>query len=215
METIKSMYREMVQNYLSTKTREAFYWVCYPDEFNPDSDCSSLYPFSNEEIASLKALREKYGKDEFFRHLEEVFDEDTLHDLGAEEITGIILDYPSYRYKFVCHSITDKGLYSSPLRIEMSDETYVKMLELLLWDKDMNLNILKYVDESLYRVLSSNIDDTFRDELGAYSIPHPFAITFDELKEDAQKIREQYPDKFKKDTPARLYNPLYPYHTEL
>lgn len=104
-------------------------------------------------------------------------------------------------------------MYSIPLKIGISDETYIKLLELQLWDKDMNLNILKYVDESLYSILSSKIDDTFRDDLGFYAINNPFAITFDELKEDAQKIREQYPDKFKKDdTSTRFYNPLYPYH---
>lgn len=65
METIKSMYKEMAQNYLSTKVREACCRVFYHNELNPEADCYSLYPFTNEEIASLKALREKYGKMNF------------------------------------------------------------------------------------------------------------------------------------------------------
>lgn len=215
METIKSMYKELAQNYLASKEREARYCIYYPHELCPEMNLVEEHPFTSEEISQLKALREKYGKGDFVRHLDEIFDAETLYDIDSEEIIDIEIDSPVYCYKFVCHNITDDGVYKQPLKIELSDDTYIKLLELHLWDKNMNINILKFIDESLYQIVSSKIDDTFRDEMGMYSVTHPFAVTMDELQEDAQKIREQQPDKIKKVFGTRCYNSDYPYHEEL
>lgn len=208
IDTIKSLYKTMARNYFATKEREKQYRIIDQD------DCYSLYPFSDEEIASMKTLREKYGEDEFIKHLGEIFDEETLGFIDSEYVDSIIIDRPTYRYTFGYHEIKDNGVYSSKFKIELSDETYIKLLELHLYDKDMNLNILKYADENLYNILSSEIDGRFREDSWQYCITRPFAITMDELKEDAQKIREQYPDKFPKNQGTRYYNPIYPYHSE-
>lgn len=214
IDSIIPMYKEMARNYFATKERIAHYTIYYPNVEYPLNDDILLHPFSDEEIASMKMLREKYGKNEFFKHLEEILDEETLEFIDSEYITDLNIDYPTYLYRFTYHEITDSGAIKHKLGIDLSDDTYIKLLELHLWDKDMNLNILKYADKNLYRILSYKIDDHFQSDPGLYCMTCPFAVTMDELKEDAQKIREQNPDKFPKNLGCNVYNPAIPYHSE-
>ena len=59
--------------------------------------------------SQLLALREKYGKNEFYNHLDEVFDEDTLHDMiYGSEVISFDLDNEYYMYSFAYHQITDR-----------------------------------------------------------------------------------------------------------
>ena len=150
-------------------------------------------------MTKLIALREKYGKDDFFNHLEEVFDEDTLHDMiYGSEVISFDLDTEYYMYNFVYHQITPNGLVTGKVKINLYDETYVRLLAHHLENKDLTINSLRYADEELYNIVTHGVDCNFcYDDI--YEVRDPYTITMDEVKADAQKIREQNPDKFKND----------------
>ena len=62
----------------------------------------------------------------------------------------------------------------------------------------MTINSLRYADEELYNIVTHGVDCNFcYDDI--YEVRDPYTITMDEVKADAQKIREQNPDKFKND----------------
>ena len=196
MNTINPTFITLAQNYLSTKERTPHY------EIRSISDCCvaegwcNLQSFSDEEMAKLYALREKYGKEEFFNHLDEVFDEDTLHDMiYGSEVVDFDLDTEYFKYAFTYHQITDKGVTSGKIQINLGDETYVRLLALHLENKDLTINSLRYADRNLYELLTHCVDYHFcyDDE---YYVSSPYTITMDEAREDAQKIREQYPEMF-------------------
>jgi hypothetical protein len=186
----------LAQNYLATKVRTPYYEIrSICDEYPADS-WSRLEPFSEEEMPQLFALREKYGKEEFIYHLDDIFDEDTIHDIiGGDEIIGIDLDYKFYMYSFTYHQITDKGVKTGSIKINLSDETYLKLLALHLGNKNLNINNLKYADKTTYDIVIREIDNCFCYD-NIYEVSNPFTVTMDEIKADAQKIREQYPDMF-------------------
>ena len=93
MTTINPTYITLAQNYLKTKERTPHYEIRSISDCCPADGWCNLESFSDEDMAKLLALREKYGKEDFFNHLDEVFDEDTLHDMiyGSETI-GLDLD---------------------------------------------------------------------------------------------------------------------------
>lgn len=196
MTTINPVLITLAQNYLATKERTPHY------EIRSISDCCeaggwcNLQSFSEEEMIQLLALREKYGKDEFFNHLEEIFDEDTLHDMiYGSEIISFDLDNEYYMYSFAYHQITDKGVTSGKVKLHLEDETYARLLALHLENKDLTINSLRYADRELYELLTRGIDFHFCYD-GDYLVCDPYTVTMDELKADAQKIREQHPEVF-------------------
>ena len=108
MIAIKSDYITMAKNYLSSKKRTPHFEIRYINDCCPMDGWSTLEPFSEEEIESLVKLREKYGNDDFVHHLEEVVEEDTLHDIALSEVIYIDLETHYYMYNFKYHQITDK-----------------------------------------------------------------------------------------------------------
>ena len=105
----------MAQNYLTTKERAPHYEIRSISDRCPADGLCNLESFSDEDMIKLLALHEKYGKDDFYNHLDEVFDEDTLHDMiygsennlrlandKAEELTVRKLTYgnPTMQEKF-------------------------------------------------------------------------------------------------------------------
>lgn len=195
MATINSTYITMAQNYLATKERTPHYEIRYINGCCPMEGWSTLESFQEDEMTLLLALREKYGKDDFFNHLEEVFDEDTLHDIVPGEIIGFDLDNEFFMYNFTYHEITDKGVKSGSLKVNLTDDTYAKLLALHLKDKDLNINNLRYADRDLYDIVTRGVDSCFCYD-GAYEVCDPYTITMNELRADAQKMREQHPDEF-------------------
>ena len=147
-------------------------------------------------MTKLLALREKYGEDDFFNHLDEVFDEDTLHDMiyGSETI-GFDLDTEYYMYGFTYHQITPRGVVTGKVKINLWDETYVRLVAHHLENKDLTINSLRYADKDLYDIITRGVDQNFCYD-GIYEVCDPYTITMDEARTDAQKIREQHPDKF-------------------
>ena len=195
MAAINSIYKAMAQDFLSTKVRAPYYEIRSISDCCPVDGWSSLEPFSEEEMEKLLALREKYGREEFFNHLDEVFDEDTICDLAPGYIIDIDLDTEYYMYSFRYHQITDRGVVSGTVKINLTDETYIKLLAMHLDNKDLNINNLRYADKYLYDVVMHGVDGNFCYD-GIYEVADPYTVTMDEIRADAQKVREQHPEKF-------------------
>jgi hypothetical protein len=196
MTTINPAFMTLAQNYLTTKVRTPHYEIRSISDCCPADGWCNLQSFSKEEMAQLLSLREKYGKEEFYNHLDEVFDEDTLHDLiYGSEVISFDLDNEYYMYSFAYHQITDKGVTSGKVKLHLEDETYVRLLALHLENKDLTINSLRYADKNLYEVVTRGVDYHFCYDDGYY-VRDPYTITMDEIKADAQKIREQHPEKF-------------------
>lgn len=197
MTTIRPIYISMAQKYLETKKRTPHYEIrSITDCCCPEEGWCNLESFSEEDMTKLLALREKYGKEDFFHHLDEVFDEDTLHDLSyGSEVIDFDLDTEYYMYSFAYHQITSKGVVTGNVKINLLDETYVRLLARHLENKDLTINSLRYADRELYDIVTHGVDYNFCHE-GIYEVLDPYTITMNEARADAQKIREQHPDEF-------------------
>ena len=197
MSTIRPTYITMAQNYLATKVRTPHYEIRSISDCCPADGWCNLLSFTEDEKRKLLALREKYGKDDFFNHLNEVFDEDTLHDMiYGSEVISFDLDTEYYMYNFVYHQITPNGLVTGKVNIHLYDETYVRLIAHHLENKDLTINSLRYADKDLYDIVTRGVDHHFCDD-DIYMVRNPYTITMDEAKADAQKIRELHSDKFK------------------
>ena len=196
MTTISPTFITLAHNYLATKERTPHYEIRSISDACPADGWCNLVSFSDEDMAKLLTLREKYGKDDFYNHLDEVFDEDTLHDMiyGSETI-GFDLDTEYYMYRFKYHQVTPRGLVTGKVKINLWDETYVRLIAHHLENKDLTINSLRYADKDLYDIVTRGVDQNFCYD-GIYEVCDPYTITMDEAREDAQKIREQYPEKF-------------------
>ena len=196
MTTINSTYMRMAQDYLAIKVRTPHYEIRSISEVTPVDGWLNLQSFSDEEMRQLLALRDKYGKEDFYNHLDEIFDEDTIHDMiYGSEIISFDLDNEYYMYTFTCHEITDEGVRTRKIKINLTDETYARLLAAHLDDEDLTINSLRYHNKDLYELLVNCIDCKFCYE-GIYEVYNPYTVTMDEVRADAQKIREQHPDKF-------------------
>lgn len=73
--------------------------VCFHQELSP------------KEVAQLMDFRKKYGEDDFFNHLGEVFeDEDVIHDFTCgDDILGIDLDAPMRKDENIVRSMSRAG----------------------------------------------------------------------------------------------------------
>ena len=196
MTTINPAFITLAQNYLATKERTPHYEIRSISDCCPADGWCNLQSFSEEEITQLLALREKYGKEEFFNHLDEIFDEDTLSDMVyGSEIISFDLDNENYMYSFAYHQITDNGVTSDKVKLHLEDETYVRLLALHLENKNLTINSLRYADKYLYEIVTRGVDYNFcYDDI--YEVYDPYTITMDEIRADAQKIREQHPETF-------------------
>lgn len=195
MTTINSTYKAMAQDFLASKVRTPHFEIRSITDCCPAEGWSNLESFSNEDMTKLLALREKYGKKDFFNHLDEIFDEDTVYELAAGDIFDFDLDTEYYMYTFTYHQITPRGVVTGKVKINLYDETYVRLLALHLENKDLTINSLRYADKDLYDVVMRGIDQHFCYD-GIFQVLDPYTITMDEAKADAQQIRELHPDSF-------------------
>ena len=195
MTNIRSTYMTLAQDYLAAKKRIPHFEIRYIDDCCPMEGWSTLESFSDEEMRLLLELREKYGKEDFFNHLEEVFDEDTLHDLAPGEVIDFDLDTRYYMYDFKYHQITDKGVRTGTAKLNLTDKTYVKLLAMHLENKDLNINNLRYADKDLFDIVTRGVDSNFCYD-GIYEVCEPYTVTMDEIRADAQNIREQNPNTY-------------------
>lgn len=195
MTTNATDFSALAQNYLATKHRLAHYDVHYITDCCPADGWSSLVSFSEEEKQQIDYLVVKYGKEKFFNHLDEIFDDERLYDIAPGDIIGFDIDSEYYLYDFTCHQITNEGIKARAIKIHLTDEIYLQLLELHLEDKFMNINRLKYADRSLYDIIMRGVDSCFCDD-GFYMSLYPYTVTMDELKTDAANIFEQNPEHF-------------------
>ena len=123
-----------------------------------------------------------------------MFDEDTIHDMVyGSEIISFDLDTEYYMYSFVYHQIKPQGVVTGNVKINLMDETYVRLLAHHLENKDLTINSLRYADKDLFDIVTRGVDCNFcYDDI--YEVSDPYTITMDEARADAQKIREQNPD---------------------
>ena len=195
MNTVKFYFKGMAKKYLESKDRTVYLQIRYYDDTYLTEECGYLHAFSNEELAKLRELCNKYGEKDFYNHLDEAFDQDTVDDIVMDEIVGFDLDTYNYMYRFTCHQITDNGVRAHRMMVNLTDEEYIQLLALHLEHKNMNLNKLRYTDKELYEAVVGAVDHNFDiHDLG--DIDYPYAITMDEVIEDAQKIRGQNPEMF-------------------
>ena len=182
------------RDFFATKKRTEFY-----DVYANDEDCGeAVYEnkFSDEELKALRALEEKYDSMEWVKHLDEVFtDPDELHDLSCgEEVLGIDLDLPHYKYRFVCHQLDKDSLRKCEAYVELDDEAYIRLLTLCLKNPSLNMNSMKYADKKLYEQIMLGVDMRFVNEFGFYEADLPFLITMDEVMEDVKQILSVHPE---------------------
>lgn len=187
-----SVFAQLAEEYFATKVRLPNYELTALDE-DTHSEVCFYETFSDEELQLLLSLKERYGQDEFVKHLDKVFtDSDELYDLSCgKEILSIDLDKPYYTYEFGCHELVDGVLCKHTVRVLMDDQQYTKALSLLLSDSGMNLNKLQFADSSLYGLIYNQIVHSFCDN-GFYFGNYPFLVTLDELQRDADEIRGQH-----------------------
>ena len=183
------------KEFLANKNRKACYDVKAYNESFCDEDCF-VQEFDEDELTALKSLREKYGKDDFCKHLEEVFtDEDRLHDLSyGEEIFDIDLDQPSYQYRFSRYDLVNGTLQRTEMKLVLNDNCYLSLLKLCIEDKGRNMNKLRCADKSMYEVIMHYIYWALCDDDRFFSWDWPFLIVMDEIMEDADKIAEEHPE---------------------
>lgn len=195
----------LAQNFFEKKVRIPHYDIRYINDIAPMDGWCTFESFSDENMAKLIALREKYGENDFFNHLNEIFDEETLEEMVPGDIISFDLDTPCYLYRFTCHHITDSGVRTETLKIHLYDHTYVRLLAHHLEDRHMNINRLRYADKELYDIVTRGVDSCFLND-DFYCAFHPYVITMDEVKEDAAKIEAENPESFK-----HLDSCLYPF----
>lgn len=194
MEIINNEIEQLARKFLAEKSRKNYYEVVALDE-DILEERRFLHEIDDERIKAFCDLREKYGEEEFVKHLGEVITEaDELHDfsLGCE-VLKFNIDSPYHQYSFGCHELVGESLCKKDVLVEMDDEAYVQLLALCVEDKDMNVNKLRYANEGLYRLVVREVDGYFCDDL-YYCGKHPYLITMDEIREDANRILAECPE---------------------
>ena len=184
----------LAKEFFAKKERKAVYELtAYCDD--DQQEYGYFHELSDDELAALRALRDKYGNEEFVKHLDEVFkDPDVLSDLsGGDEIISFDIDTPYYQYNFSRHELQDGKLHEYKMKIQLSDKMYIYLLALCLDDPTINMNKLKYVDDVAYFTIMRQVDAHLCDD-GFFIGGYPYLVTMDELKADAQKLFEANPE---------------------
>ena len=181
---------KLAEEFLTTKERKNHYrFTAYYDLINEEVVISNI--LEDEEVAKLRALKEKYGE-EFVKHLDEVFDDqDRIDEFSCgQELLDIDLDHISYYYKFMIHEVKPDGTtYSRPAWVELNDKEYTTLLAWQLHDKHFNMNLLRICDNDLYGTIMRATDNIFRDPEGFWMcMDNPYAVTMDEVKADVETI---------------------------
>lgn len=186
-----------VEQYFSKKKKTPHYEI---DTFNDEIglEYNSLKELSEQQLEELKGLREKYGKDEFFEHLDELYpDEDDLFELtGGNEVTGMDLDTPYYTYRFSYYELKGDVVIKGEAKVHLYDNDYKDLLYLCVTDTTMNINKLKYADRKLHDSIMRQIENRFNDD-GFYKGEYPFLVTMDEAKHDADSIANEHKELYR------------------
>lgn len=180
---------QLAIEFLATKERKNYYCFTVIEEgYYGELACYNQLP--DNEVAQLRALQDKYGK-EFVEHLEEVYDDpDIIHDLsGGNEIIDIDLDNIIHMYVFKIHELKPDGtIYVHSCLINLKDEEYARLLAWHLYDEHLTINILRQRDDNLYSVIMRGVDQYFVDDDEFLMVDNPYVPTLDEAKADTETI---------------------------
>lgn len=182
-------YQEMAKTYLAKKERVNYYETLGYDE--PYPDYVGIYTaISDDEVAKIRELKERYGE-EFTDHLNEVIDdEDVIHDMFYGEPADIDLDTVYHQYRFTIREVKeDKVAMIREVLVELTDDEYSKLLAWHLFDSHLVMNTLFYRDENLCRRVMREVMRYVCDDETPL-ISHPFVFTMDEALDDADIIRK-------------------------
>ena len=187
-------YAKSAKKFLAGKERKKYCEIFVLNDDTMEELCF-LQEMNEKEIQALRDLRDKYGKDNFIMHLDEVYTEpDQIHDLTCGcEILGMNIDTPCHQYTFSRCELVKGELVKHKCLVELSDEAYIRLLSYCLEDRSMNLNKLRYADKNIYSTIVHNIDSYLCDD-GFFMGDYPYLITMDEVKEDADKILSGIPE---------------------
>lgn len=180
----------LATEFLTTKQRSNFYrFTALDDNFDREYYCYN--ELSADDVARLRALKDRYG-DSFVRHLDEVFsDPDVIHDFtGGGEILAIDLDHVHYHYGLALHELQADGtVHTIHTRVAFSDDEYARLLAWHLYDEHLVINTLRYRDRKLYDSVLDGADCYHTDIDGdCLFISNPYLITLDEARADADLI---------------------------
>ena len=179
---------ELAQEFLTKKVRKNYY------EFKVIQEPCADYVYtqnelSDEEVDSLRQLKEKYGE-AFVDHLDEALGEDTLDNLNCgDELADIDLDNILHQYRFTAHHIKQDGTVRSSERlVTLTNEEYARLLAWHVFDNHLIINTLRYRDSNLYDRILRGVDTYYWDDFIAMMVDDPYLVTMDEAKADAESI---------------------------
>lgn len=200
-----SRYAKLAKKFLAGKKRKNYYEIIALNDDNLE-ELRFLQEFNDDDIKALRELREKYGKDGFVKHLDEVFaDPDEIHDFTCGcEILDINLDKPYHQYSFARHELRGDSFQRSEALVELTDEGYIRLLSYCIEDKDMNVNKLRYADKAIHGIVIREIDNYLCND-GFFMGCNPYLITMDEIKEDADLILAENTELCKTGTMGYLF----------
>lgn len=183
----------MAQDFLTTKERKNYYsFTALNDGFDSEYCCDN--ELSADEVARLRALKDKYG-DAFVGHLDEVFSEpDVIHDFtGGGEILAIDLDNVHYHYGVSLHELHPDGtIHTVSTSVALSDDEYARLIAWHLYDEHLTVNTLRYRDRKLFDTVLDGADLYHTDIDGdCFFASNPYLVTLDEAKGDAETIVRQ------------------------
>jgi len=183
----------MAKEFVPTKKRDCYYeFKFYNDDFG--EEWFTLNLLTDEEVAELCALKEKYGE-EYVKHLDEVFDDpDIIHDFtGGCEILDIDLDNIYHQYAFSVHELKPyMTIVSRPVKVTLSDEQYAELIAWHIFDKNFSINLLRYRNKKLYDTVVAGADSCFILDGDCFIAEAPYVTTLDEAKADADTIIKQH-----------------------
>lgn len=184
----------LANEFLTTKERSNFYQFTALNDDN-GSEYYCYNELSADNVARLRALKDKYG-DAFVHHLDEVFSNpDFIHDFtGGGEILAIDLDHVHCHYGLALHELQPDGtVHTIPTSVAFSDDEYARLLAWHLYDGHLTVNTLRYRDRKLYDSVLDGADLYHTDTDGdCLFVTAPYLITLDEAKADADIIVQQH-----------------------
>ena len=184
----------LAKEFLTTKERSNYNLFAALDD-NNNSHYYCYNELSADDVARLRALKDKYG-DTFVKHLDEVFDDpDLIHDFtGGREILDIDLDNVYCDYDISLHELRPDGTVDTiHTSVAFSDEDYARLIAWHLYDEHLVINTLRYRDRELYDTVLDGADlYHFNSDGGSYDVYDPNLVTLDEPTTDFFFVTNPY-----------------------
>lgn len=196
-----------ISEYIATKSRVSNYLVTYRRYFYDDGsdDYTPGYfkEFTAEQLVIVKELLE-LCKSEGIDIWEAIEEDEEKYAFLQQEVDqahwylvpdDIDIEKVYYRYLFKLAVFYD-GIDSKPkvhdVRICLSDEEYVELLDWKMRHPHSGLNFLRVTNPELYKKLCDKFDSCFNsDEFPLFYAP-TYAVGMTEVEEDVKQIKAAY-----------------------